>query len=132
MSYPNENGKAVAVIGSRTFNDKKFLYDFLTPRKDKIKLIISGGARGADALAEQWAKDYFIPYLVFPAAWHDKESGLLDRGAGYKRNWHIISECDVVICFWDGKSKGSQHSMDIAKSLKKPVQIIPFTPIETL
>ena len=133
MSFPNPDGKIVAVIGSKTFNDKKLLYDFLTPRRGKIKMIILGGAAGADSLVVEWAKEFYIPYLVFPAAWHDKETGLLDKGAGFKRNWHIVDSSDMVLAFMQkGGSKGTRHSLDIAKSLGKPVQIIEFEPVDTL
>ena len=132
MSFPNPDGTSVAVIGSRSFNDKQMLYDFLTPKRHKIRQIVSGGARGADTLATTWAAEYGVPYLVFPALWRDPETGLPDKGAGFRRNWHIIDCADVVICFWDGVSRGTQHSMDIAKQLNKPVQIVKFEPKETL
>lgn len=125
MKTLNLTGKKVAVIGSRTFADKKRLYDVLNKNKDKIKLIISGGARGADTLATEWAKDYGVPYLVFPACWHD-ENGEYDRGAGFRRNYYIIKYCDVCLAFWDLKSNGTAHSLDIAKQLNKPIKIISF------
>jgi hypothetical protein len=128
MSFPNPSGKSVAIIGSRSFEDKAMLYEFLTPRIEKIKLIISGGARGADTLATMWAAEYGVPYLVFPALWHDPKTGKLDKGAGFKRNWHIIDSCDMVLAFYDGVSRGTAHSLEAAKTLGKPVQIINFTP----
>lgn len=118
--------KKVAVIGSRSFEDKKLLYDALTKNYDRIKLIISGGARGADSLAVEWATDYGVPYLVFPALWHNPFTGEHDKGAGFRRNIQIIDQCDVVIAFWDGASRGTSHSLEIAKAKKKPVKIISF------
>ena len=132
MSFPNPDGKTVAVIGSRSFADKQMLNEFLTPRKGKIKLIVSGGAKGADSLATEWAGEHGIPYLVFPALWRDPETGKLDKGAGFRRNWHIIDSCDMVLAFYDGASRGTANSLDIAKKLGKPVQIIKFIPIEKL
>jgi hypothetical protein len=125
----NLEGKRVAVIGSRTFDDKERLYKILTKNKDKIKLIVSGGASGADTLATDWAKDYGIPYLVFPAMWHDPETGGYDKGAGFRRNRYIIQYSDIVIAFYDGVSKGTANSLEIAKQLNKPIKIISFTPI---
>lgn len=132
MSFPNPQGKSVAVIGSRSFNDRKLLSDFLSSKREKIRLIVSGGAKGADTLATEWAQKNGVPYLVFPALWHDPETGLLDKGAGYKRNWHIIENCDMVLAFYDGVSKGTQHSLDIAKQCGKPVKVINFEAKETL
>lgn len=131
MIFENENGKAVAVIGSRTFDDKEMLYKYLSTRKDKIKVIVSGHARGADSLAEQFAIDYGIPYLVFPALWHDPETGIFSKGAGMRRNAWIIRNSDVIIAFMQkGGSRGTQNSIDTAKMMGKPVQIIEFTPKE--
>ena len=67
----NKTGKRVAVVGSRDFDDKDRLYEVLTKNFDRIKIIVSGGARGADTLATTWAADYGVPYLVFPACWRD-------------------------------------------------------------
>ena len=121
--------KKVAVIGSRDFNDRKLLYETLTRNYDRIKLVISGGARGADTLAVRWAEDYGVPYLVFPAMWHNPFTGEHDKGAGFRRNRQIIEQADTVLAFWDGSSRGTAHSIDIATQLGKPVKIISFSPM---
>jgi predicted Rossmann fold nucleotide-binding protein DprA/Smf involved in DNA uptake len=129
MKDINLDGKKVAVIGSRTFTDRNRLYEVLDKNKHKIRLIVSGGARGADTLATEWAQERAIPYLVFPAKWKTDE-GAHDKGAGFRRNRLIIQYSDVVIAFHDGESRGTQHSLDTAKSLNKPVVLISFTPPE--
>ena len=49
------------VAGTRTFEDYNFLKEkldhLLTNQKDRTINIVSGGARGADALAEKYAKE---------------------------------------------------------------------------
>jgi len=129
----NKNGKKVAVIGGRDFTDKEMLYRILTKNRPSIKLIISGGAKGADTLATDWATDFGMPYLVFPAAWHDPDTGEYDRGAGFRRNWDIINYSDVVIAFHDGKSKGTANSLEIAKNLNKPTKVFSYVvkPVES-
>jgi hypothetical protein len=122
----NLQGKRVAVIGSRTFDDKEKLYDVLTKNLDRIKVIVSGGAKGADSLAVEWASDFGIPYLVFPAMWRDPFTGAYYRGAGFKRNRYIIEHCDTVIAFWDGESQGTLHSIHMAEEMKKPIKIVDF------
>lgn len=122
-----DDKKKLAVVGSRTFNDKHRLYEVLTRNKNRIKLVVSGGAKGADTLAVQWCTDYGIPYLVFPALWHDPETGEFDRGAGFKRNILIVREADVVMAFWDGVSGGTKNTIELAGQLNKPVKIISFT-----
>ena len=130
MKGVNLEGKKVAVIGSRSFNDREKLYSVLTKNKAKIKLIVSGGARGADTLATQWATDYGVPYLVFPALWRNPETLAFDRGAGFRRNRLIVEYADHVIAFWDGVSGGTQNSIDIARQLNKPVTIISFESVQ--
>lgn len=122
----NEDGKRVAVVGSRTFNDRDRLFKILTLNRAKIKLIVSGGANGADTLATEWATTYGVPYLVFPAAWHDPETGAYDKGAGFRRNHDIVKHSDVVLAFWDGESGGTAHTIEITQNAKKVLRIFKF------
>lgn len=107
----------IAVVGSRTFNDYKLLRSTLN-KYDHIELIVSGGAKGADSLAEKYARENGIETLIFKPDW-DKNG----KAAGYIRNVDIIKNCDLVIAFWDGKSKGTKHSIDLAKNGNKKIII---------
>ena len=111
----------LGVVGSRTFTD----YDYMKNILDyfEIKCIISGGAKGADSLAKRYAIENNIDYKEFPAEW-DKYG----KSAGYKRNEQIVEAADEIMAFWDGKSKGTKHSLDIAKRINKPVHIYTFEP----
>ena len=113
----------VAVVGSRDFDDFDYLSAILdcTRNLPGIDLIISGGARGADRLAEQYAKQHTIPIKIFYAEW-DKYG----KSAGYRRNIDIINEAEMVIAFWDGKSKGTKHSIDLAKKQGKLISVYKF------
>lgn len=83
--------------------------------------IISGGAKGADTLAERFAKEREYETLIFSADW--KTHG---KAAGFIRNKQIVVACDMVLAFWDGKSKGTQHTIVLAKAAKRPTFIIYF------
>jgi len=107
----------VAVIGSRNFNDYKLLSETLDIIND-IDLIVSGGAKGADSLAEEYAFNNNIDTLVFKPDW--KKYG---RGAGIIRNKTIIENSDIVVAFWDSKSRGTKNSIDTARKLGKKVII---------
>jgi hypothetical protein len=107
----------VAVIGSRTFND----YTLLKKTLDDIpglSVIISGGAKGADSLAEQWAQEKGIETMVFKPDW-----AKYGRGAGVVRNRLIIEDCDCCIAFWDGVSKGTKSSIDHCNKLNKKITV---------
>jgi predicted Rossmann fold nucleotide-binding protein DprA/Smf involved in DNA uptake len=109
----------LAVIGSRDFTNYLLLKAELEPFKDKIQVIISGGAKGADTLAEKFADEFGIPKLIYPADWDN-----LGKKAGFIRNKQIIDSCEAVVAFWDGKSKGTKHSIELAEKQGKPVKII--------
>lgn len=109
----------LAIIGSRSFDDSELFEKTMEPYRDKISLVISGGARGADSLAEEWAEYYGIPTKIYLPDW-DKHG----KGAGFKRNLEIIGACDAVIAFWDEASPGTAHSLRVAKDIGKPTKII--------
>lgn len=109
----------LAIIGSRDFNDYKLLTQTLETYKDKITIVVSGAARGADSLGERWAIENGKQTIIFPADW-DKYG----KRAGYIRNEDIIKNSDCVIAFWDGISKGTNHSITLASRYNKPVKIV--------
>ena len=107
----------VAVIGSRTFTNYEKVKKVLDQLE--ISLIVSGGAKGADSLAECYAVENSIETLIFEAEW-DKYG----RSAGYIRNVDIVNSSDIILAFWDGKSKGTLHSINFAKKKNKALRII--------
>ena len=119
---------ACLIAGSRTFNDAELLektMDRLLTNKQQV-LIISGGARGADTLAENYAKKRGYKTLIMPAEW-DKYG----KSAGYKRNakMHETLSCfedRACVLFWDGKSKGTQHNIPLAEKHNTQIRIIRF------
>lgn len=108
----------VSVIGSRNYDDKDRLFDYLDSKIDKIDLIVSGGAIGADELAHEWAKSRGKSILIHYPDW--KKEGKI---AGFKRNKKIIDDAEIVVCFWDGVSRGTKSSIGLAKEQKKKVII---------
>lgn len=123
-----QNLFACLIAGSRTFTDYGLLkekMDLFLANKENV-LIISGGARGADSLAEQYAHERNYKLLVMPAEW-DKYG----KSAGYKRNakMHKALACFEdrgCVLFWNGKSKGTQHNIPLAESNRTPIRIVRF------
>lgn len=109
----------LSIIGSRTFNDYFLLKEILDPYTECISLVVSGGAKGADTLGEKWAKDNNIPTLIFKPDWEK-----YGKRAGWVRNVDIIDNCDGVLAFWDGISKGTNHSIELAKEKNKMLRIV--------
>ena len=115
----------LAVIGSRTFNDRGLLFATLDKFLDRIDLIISGGAIGADSLAEDYAKANGLPILIHYPKWIDK-NGKKNMRAGFDRNKLIVDSCNAVLAFHDGVSKGTLDSISYAKSKNVPVKVVKF------
>lgn len=111
----------VAVVGSRTFNDWDF---FFTKMQElfivaDIKCIVSGGARGADKMAERFAEVFEIPTQIFKPRWDT-----YGKAAGFIRNEDIIDAADAVVAFWNGKSTGTKHSIGLAEKSNKTLYVV--------
>jgi len=88
-------------------------------RKTIIGEIVSGGARGADKLGEQWALNNDISIIKFLPDW-----GLYGKSAGYRRNVEMANYADILVALWDGKSRGTNHMVNIMKDKNEPVIVL--------
>ena len=117
------------VAGSRTFNDYALLknkLDAILSNHAPYVTIVSGGAKGADALAEQYADECGYEKKIFFANWD-----LYGKRAGYLRNRQMheyISQFENrgIVCFWDGKSKGTSQNFQLAKEFNNQIKIVRF------
>lgn len=116
-------GKRIVIAGCRNYNNyeeaKRFIeYCLGDITEENAIIIVSGGAQGADAIGERFAieKGYIIER--YAADW--KTYG---RKAGPMRNKQMAEICDLLICFWDGKSKGTKSIIYYAKKYGKPTKI---------
>lgn len=114
----------VIIAGSRNFNDYLLLERTMKIIKDKgiiIEEVLSGTARGADALGEKWAATKRIPLKRFPAEWEK-----YGRSAGIKRNYTMVNNAEGLVAFWDGKSKGTNHIIEHARQQGLFVYVVRF------
>ena len=116
----NKNFRVV-VAGSREFND----YNLLSSELDKFLAgkknvtIISGTARGADRMGEQYAAEHGYKIDQFPAEWSKYH-----QGAGPIRNLEMVKTADAVVAFWDNQSTGTKNIIDCAKQENIPYKVI--------
>ncbi len=104
-----------AVIGSRGLT----IDDIGSYMPDDVTEIVSGGAVGADSCARQYANANNIPLKEFLPDYRR-----FGRGAPLKRNLQIIEYADIMIAFWDGKSKGTKFVIDNCRKMGVEVHII--------
>jgi ABC-type sugar transport system substrate-binding protein len=113
----------VLVCGGRDFNDRALMaveMQRLWVARGYPAALIHGDARGADRLAEEWAKRHGVPVLSFPADWENH-----GRAAGSIRNQLMLDagKPDLVVAFPGGR--GTADMVRRAKAAGVPVVEVP-------
>lgn len=104
----------VAVIGSRGLS----VGDLGRYLPENTTEIVSGGAKGVDTSAREYALAHGIKLTEFLP-----EYTKYGRSAPLKRNITIIEYSDIVLAFWDGKSRGTKFVIDNCRKLGVEVRV---------
>lgn len=78
--------------------------------------IVSGGAKGIDSCAKEFAMEHGLGYKEFPADW-DKHG----KAAGPIRNREMADYADALLLIWTGMSKGSMNMLKVMTEADKVV-----------
>lgn len=111
----------VAIVGSRGWSDPRaiqILVKNLKAAHDNLA-VVSGGAAGADSMAEIACRRSRVPFFVIPARW-DRDG----KRAGMIRNVEIVNMAREVHAFWDGTSPGTAHTISMARKADIPVFVL--------
>jgi hypothetical protein len=108
----------IAIVGSRDYHDPSAVQACVSSLPPDT-IVVSGGARGVDSWAERAARARGLAVEIHPANWD-----AYGKRAGFVRNYEIIKSADRVVAFWDGRSKGTAHSIRVARELGKELEII--------
>ncbi len=103
------------IAGSRSIED----FDLSPYIPEDTDIILSGGAKGVDTLAEKYADDRKLSKIILRPRYR-----LYQKAAPIKRNEELVALADKVLIIWDGKSKGTKHTIDYAKSINREIQVI--------
>ena len=103
------------IVGSRSITD----FDLTPYIPDDVNVIISGGANGIDTLAERYADKHRISKFILRPQYE-----LYGRGAPLKRNQKMVDMADAVLVIWDGKSSGTQFTINYTKKIGKAITVI--------
>jgi hypothetical protein len=106
----------VGIVGSRNLDIDLNLY----LKTMDITEIISGGAKGIDTCAKNFALQHNIKLTEYKPdykTYHFKQAPIM-------RNQLIINDSELLVAFWDGKSKGTLDSINKAK--KNNISVIIF------
>jgi len=112
---------SIGIIGSRTFTNKELIFSKLNIffGKYTTKRIVSGGAKGADSLGVEYAKENNIPYKEYLPDWEAN-----GKYAGFIRNEDIVKASSLIIAFLDNNSRGTLDSIKKAEKYEKNVIVI--------
>jgi hypothetical protein len=112
-------GERVAIVGSRGWPEgqshRVTEYVLNLPAGT---VVVSGGAKGVDSMAERVAERCGLDVHTIPADWLKH-----GRAAGPICNSEIVAACDRVVAFWDGESRGTADTIRKAKRAGKPVAV---------
>lgn len=115
--------KYLAIVGSRSVPESRFpeFEERITTALESTgcDAVVSGGARGADRIAEIYAHRHNLPIRIFHAEWEK-----YGKIAGMLRNSEIVKQCHALLAIWDGKSKGTSDSIKKAMAAGKCVTIL--------
>lgn len=103
------------IVGSRSIKD----FDLSPYIPDDVDTIISGGAKGIDTLAEQFADTHNLAKIIIKPQYN-----LYGKAAPLKRNEQLVNLSDKVLVIWDGISKGTKFTLNYASKLNKDISVI--------
>ena len=105
------------IAGSRSITE----FDLTPYVPAEAELIITGGAKGVDALGEAYAREHGIPTVTVKPAYE-----IYGRAAPIRRDEEMVDMADAVLVIWDGVSRGSKHTADYARKRGKPLTLLTF------
>ena len=105
----------ILIVGSRGITN----FDLSAYVSGEVRLIISGGASGVDAIAEKYADERKISKLILRP-----EYSRYGRRAPLLRNEKMVDLADEVLVIWDGVSRGTAYTIECAKKKGKSLKVI--------
>ena len=105
----------VLICGSRSI---KNLNISRYVRPESCAAIVHGGAVGTDSIADSWAKANNLETIIYKPNYK-----VYGKRAPLVRDEEMVNFCDVVIAFYDGKSRGTKYTFDYAKKIGRKVII---------
>ena len=109
------------IAGGRNVTETDIFESALAELPWQISEVVSGAAKGVDAMGEQWAAKNGIPVKQFKADW--KTYG---RAAGPKRNEQMAEYGEALLAIWDGESKGTANMIKNAEKQGLTVHVFRF------
>ena len=114
----------IIIAGSRNYNDRKRILDFINKTKFDITEVVSGGYGGVDKIGEEWAKEKGILVKVFSQHYDIANPDISPKLI----NTDMGNYADGLIAIWINKSRGTEHMIKTMRKIGKPVEIMEMYP----
>ena len=115
----------IIIAGSREYNNyeeaAKLIDKFIKDVNSSNVVIVSGGAKGADKIGEEYAARNDLDCVVYKANW-----GKYGKQAGIIRNGEMAKNADCLLAFWEGESRGTYNMVNTAKKRKLKVRVFNY------
>ena len=117
----------IIVCGGKTEHPQEKVDGFILGVLSELGItdceIVSGGCKGADISGEKFAEAHGFEVVRFLPDWRS-----YGRSAGIRRNAEMVNyisqfECSLVIAFWNGQSRGTKFTIELARKKGIPVYI---------
>jgi hypothetical protein len=112
---------SLGVVGSRDFTDYELMRAYIDEnvKLDEYDKVVSGGAKGADTLAEKFARERGLLPVIFKPDWTR-----YGKQAGFLRNTDIVDASDALVAFLTHEnSNGTLDSIQKARARGIPVHV---------
>lgn len=103
----------VLICGSRSIKNLQ-ISRYIRP--SSCGAIVHGGCHGVDSIADSWAKANNLETIVY-----EPNYKVYGRRAPLVRDEEMAEFADVVIAFYDGKSRGTLYTINHAKKIGRKV-----------
>ena len=127
----NNDGQIInlVVVGSSRYYDYSVIEEILDQwieLEAYPDIIIVGGASGVDYLAERWANNNNIPFVVFSEMWAKPRPGLEDSGRGEAPTDltdKLLDAATHVLAFESKTSKWTKIVAEMANDIGLPTYV---------
>lgn len=99
----------VIIAGGRDYHDYEVLKQAVAESQLAITTVVSGGAKGVDAMGERYAEEMNLQLNIYAADWETH-----GRAAGPIRNRKMAENAEALIALWDGESRGTKNMIETA------------------
>ncbi len=108
----------VAIVGSRHFPGLERGVAYVEGLPEGTRLV-TGSASGVDAAATRVARRRGLAVQVMGAGFEEAR----DPAVAAARNQRLVDQCDLLVAFWDGRSRGTRSTVDRALDSGREVQV---------